>query len=135
MTSPCPVRSVLPIVTTDALAATRAFWCDLLGFEVAYDSPFYLGVRSGGAAGELGFCTVDADTPHAFAGAGLAIVCTVASADRELERLTAAGAHVVEPIADKPWGARCFALRDPNGIAVWISHAIAPAVAPADHAR
>jgi len=136
MTRPEPIRSLLPIVTTSRLAETRAFWIDRLGFQISYDSPFYLGVRAGEpGTPELGFCTTDADTPHAFAGHGLALVCNVDSADRELARLQAEGAQIHDAIADKPWGARCFSLLDPNGVQVWISHAITPAVEFADHSR
>jgi catechol 2,3-dioxygenase-like lactoylglutathione lyase family enzyme len=136
MNRPQPIRSLIPIVTTTSLAETRAFWVDLLGFQVSYDSPFYLGVRTGApGTPELGFMTQDAETPQAFAGRGLGIVCNVDDADREHARIVAAGVRVADPLADKPWGARSFGLVDPNGIGVWLSHAIPAAVEYQGHAR
>ena len=60
--------SILPILTTDRRPETRRFCVDLLGFELCYEHPFYLGVRAGSpGAPELGFMKPDAermDTVH-----------------------------------------------------------------------
>jgi len=82
------VTSIVPIVTTPHLAATRAFYVDLLGCEVSYDSDHYLGIRAGGPGSpELGFMPPDAEAPHAFAGQGVLFVLQVSDADREYGRL------------------------------------------------
>lgn len=123
------VTSITPLVTTSQLARTRAFYVDLLGCEVSYDSDHYLGIRAGGAGSpELGFMHPDAMAPHAFAGEGLFFVLNVPSADREYGRLFAAGAELLGPPTDQPWGMRSFALRDPNGVMVIVAHAIPAAV-------
>ncbi|MFN6195897.1 MAG: hypothetical protein ACK5BN_18955 [Planctomycetota bacterium] len=74
------VTSITPLVTTSRLAATRAFYVDLLGCEVSYDSDHYLGIRAAGAGSpELGFMPPDAMAPHTFAGEGLFFVLNVPS--------------------------------------------------------
>jgi catechol 2,3-dioxygenase-like lactoylglutathione lyase family enzyme len=129
MNRPQAVRSVLPIVTTNRLAETRAFWVGRLGFRVRHDSPHYLGVRTGDpGTPELGFVAQDAEAPHLFAGRGLGIVCTVDDADLEHTRLAAAGVPIADPLADKPWGVRSFGITDPNGIGVWLAHPLRTSV-------
>jgi len=119
------IATIVPIVTTPHLAATRAFYQDLLGCEVAYDSDHYLGIRAGGQGSpELGFMRPDAEAPHAFAGHGVLFVLQVPDADREYGRLFAAGAELQGPPVDQPWGMRSFTLQDPNGVAVVIAHPI-----------
>ena len=121
--------SIVPIVTTKLLAATRAFYRDLLGLQVSYDSDHYLGVRAGPAgAPELGFMAPDAMAPHEFDGRGVCFALHVADADHEHRRLVAAGATIVQPPSDQPWGMRSFVLLDPNGIAVIVGHRIPVAV-------
>lgn len=130
------VPAIVPIVTTTRFAATRAFWIDLLGCQISYDSDHYLGVRTAGPGSpELGFMLPDADAPHAFAGAGLTFALGVPDADAEHRRLVAAGAPIVAPPTDQPWGMRSFMLIDPNGIAVVVGHRIPMAVELQTHLR
>lgn len=122
------IDHILPIVVTDRFRETRAFWVDLLGFQVTFDHEFYLGLRSEGpGTPELGFARPDADTPHRFEGKGITFALGVADADREHARLRAAGATILKPPCDQPWGARSFSVADPNGIVVVIAHQIPPA--------
>lgn len=119
------VTSTIPIVTTSRLAATRAFYVDLLGFEPTFENEHYLGVRANGPGSpELGFMHPDAMAPDVFDGRGMSIVLNVPDADREYGRLFAKGAPVKAPPQDMPWGSRCFSLLDPNGVALVIAHPI-----------
>lgn len=127
---------IVPIVTTADLPATRAFYVDLLGFEVCFDHGAYLGVRAGGKGSpELGFMVPDDEAPEVFTGGGVCLAISVADADREHARLVAAGAEIVQPPTDRPWGARSFVLRDPNGVALYVSHPIPMAVEFESHVR
>ncbi|HEX5053617.1 MAG TPA: VOC family protein [Planctomycetota bacterium] len=118
-------QNIVPIVTTSRLRETRAFYVDLLGFEVSFEHDHYLGVRAGPAgSAELGFMRPDADAPGTFGGLGMTFGIRVADADLECERLRTAGARIVQEPADMPWGARAFATVDPNGVALYVSHPI-----------
>lgn len=128
--------SLLPVVITPHLAATRHFYVEQLGMHETFADAHYLGVRAGGpGAPELGFTVPDGDTPVAFAGRGLVVVLRVADADREHERLRRAGVPIEAPPADMPWGVRTFVLRDPNGVLLHVSHPLPAGVAPSDPAR
>jgi uncharacterized glyoxalase superfamily protein PhnB len=46
----------------------------------------------------------------------------VADPDAHCARATAAGAQIVVPVRDTPFGARCYAVRDPEGFLWWVSN-------------
>jgi predicted enzyme related to lactoylglutathione lyase len=123
------IKNVTPIITTKLLPQTRAFYVDLLGFQVSYEHERYLGVRAGAPGShELGFMTPDSDAQDLFDGRGVTFAFGVEDADREHARLRRAGAAIVREPQNEPWGARAFILRDPNGVTVYLSHPIPAAV-------
>ncbi|MBK7642359.1 MAG: VOC family protein [Planctomycetes bacterium] len=121
-------QSIIPCISTTKMRETRAFWIDRLGFELSYDHEHYLGVR-GGAKGapEIGFMPSSPEAPQPIAG-GLNLCLRVASADAEHERLRSQGVAIFAPLTDYPWGMRAFVVKDPNGVAVTITHPIPAAV-------
>lgn len=110
-------------IITAALPASRDFYVGLLGFQPIYVSPQYIQMKNGPV--ELGLM---AETPEAPAvpanGAWLSL--GVESADAEYARLQAAGATLDAPPEDKPWGERCFVVRDPNGYGINLCQSIPP---------
>jgi len=122
---------IVPIVTTPRLQQTRAFYVDLLGWQLTFDHSHYLGVRAGpkgSTAAELGFMLPDADSPQPFPGQGITFSIRVADADAECARLRARGVPIVQEPADMPWGARAFVIADPNGVVLYVAHPIPAAV-------
>ena len=120
---------IVTVVTTPRLAETRRFYVDLLGFEVTFEHPAYLGLRAGAAgAPEIGFMRPDDDAPEAFQGAGLWLSVVVADADAECARLRRAGVAIRDDLADMPWGCRRFTVVDPSGVVVMVNHPIPVAV-------
>lgn len=131
-----PVQSLTPIVTTPHLAAARDFYVRHFGFHVTYDSDHYVGLCIGGEdSAELGFVAPDAMTPDVFDGRGAALILRVADADATHRALVAAGAPIVSPPTDQPWGARQFVTRDPAGVALFVSHPIPMSPELAAHVR
>lgn len=125
MLPPMHSTQIVPIFTTDRMAATRRFWIEQLGCAVSFDHPAYLGVRVGAAeAPELGFMLPDHEAPEPFAGAGAWLSLRVADADAECARLRRSGVPIRDEPADMPWGSRRFTVVDPNGIVVAIQHPI-----------
>jgi len=93
--------------TVSDLAASRAFWTDLIGLEVLIDDGEYL--RLGGSDGySMGMERAD-EAPE------LEVVVRVPNVDAAYERLQAAGIECGGPPEDMPWGARHIWLRDPDG--------------------
>lgn len=94
-----PVRDV---------AAAAAFYRDVLGFHVTtqFDDGSFALLHGGGA--ELALVREEAPHPH---GAYLYVRGVAAV----LARCEAAGARVVYPLTDEPWGLRNFVVEDPDG--------------------
>ena len=123
------IQSIVPIVTTTNLRATRAFYVEKLGFQLSFDHDHYLGLRTGPQGSpEIGFMRPDAEAPEAFNGHGITLALRVEDADREHARLMRAGVEIAEPPQDQPWGARSFVVRDPNGVMIHLSHPIPAAM-------
>ena len=122
-------QAIIPIVITPHMRATRQFYVEVLGFELSYDHPHYLGVRGGpkGAA-ELGFMPLIKEELRPFTGVGLVLALHVADADRECVRLRKAGVKIAQEPTDNAWGTRSFMINDPSGVAISISHPIQAAM-------
>lgn len=115
-------NKLFPLILTESLAATRAFYLDQLGCTAAFDLPDYLQVRFGSADGpELCFMTatnapvLGAD-PAAFGGRGLVVSVPVDSVDQRFRDLRGKKVPMVSEPTDRPWKWRSFVCRDPNGI-------------------
>lgn len=115
-----------PSLVTGKFYETWDFYTTYLGFRTVHESDHYVHlVHQCGA--QLGVLREELDglQPELVSGTngrGFWLNLDVPDADAEFERLRKAGAEIVEPIADKPWGDRQFILRDPNGVLVAISH-------------
>ena len=113
------IRRFMPIIQSTDPAASRAFYVDGLGFEVAMDMGWIVTFAS--PANPTAQISVvrrdDATTPQPD------FTVEVADVDAAHARALAHGLPVVYPLTDEPWGVRRFFLRDPDGrIANVMSH-------------
>lgn len=108
------------LVGTTDYAGSSLFYGELLGFPVAetWDDPDGRGTlfqATDGAVIEL----VEDSPHHPFEQPrGVTVAIEVADVDGLHARVAAAGITPTEPIGDRPWGHRNFAIRDPNGLAL-----------------
>ncbi|MCH9682779.1 MAG: VOC family protein [Deltaproteobacteria bacterium] len=122
---------LFPLIITEDLAATRAYYTDKAGFTVTMEQDQYLQVRYGSdeAGPELAFWTRSDDNPmgcqHAFGGRGLVISIPTDNADEKFDALRKRGATTMSEPSDKPWGWRSFAATDPNGVILDFFHVTA----------
>jgi predicted enzyme related to lactoylglutathione lyase len=105
------VQRIIPNLKVADTAAANRFYADALGLTIKDDF------------GWVGFLTAS-DRPgvelHTVTGDASAPVDSVMSigvddVDAAYERVVAAGAEVVHPLTDEPWGVRRFFFRDPDG--------------------
>ena len=104
---------VYPIIPTPDVAASVAFYRDLLGFHVSYFTSLYAIVARGewtSERAEIHFA-YEAGTPAPAASLRLPVGPGLAALHDELQRR---GVPVATPILAKPWG-REFEVIDPNG--------------------
>lgn len=122
------VTNIVPVVGIKDMAPTLAFYRDLLGFDVVYQNGWYAHLRSpAGAQAEIGFVIAHHPMQPAvfqepFTGGGLFYSLEVEDVDGEYRRLRDAGVAIELEPRDEPWGERHFAVRDPNGVYLNISH-------------
>ena len=69
------------------------------------------------------------DAPGAAVGDRLMLGMAVADAQAAHDALAAAGVTIVRRLKDNPWGDRSFAVRDPDGIRVWVYQITDPRLA------
>ncbi|MCB9838562.1 MAG: VOC family protein [Phycisphaeraceae bacterium] len=108
------IRRVVPDITTDRIEATRDFYTDLFGFNIAMDMGWYVCLASpSNPTAQIQLIRGDA-----AANANGAISIEVADPDAIHATATAAGAEIVYPLTNEPWGVRRFFVKDPNGVTI-----------------
>ena len=117
------LNAVYPLVTTNALAATRDFYVRHFGFAVGFEASWFVWLaRRDDSGGEiaLAFMTPDHPSrppgPESFDGKGLILTFQVPDAAAEAARLRAEGVALAYPPTDEPWGQRRFQVVDPAGM-------------------
>ena len=117
------IRRAIPIVNSEDLDATRSFYADFLGFEVAMDETGFTMFRSASnptaqvIAGSRDTVMLGPPRPQ--------MTVEVADVDAALEEAEQRGLKVVYPIRDEPWGVRRFFVEDPDGNVVNVAAHIA----------
>lgn len=120
------LRSIVPSITATDLQASLAWYRDVLGFTVAEEykqDDRLVGVRL--MAGHVNVLLTQDDFAKGRdrqKGAGLRFFCMTA---QDVDQLAAAieerGGKLTQEPRDQPWGARDFAVVDPDGFNISIS--------------
>lgn len=113
------IRRAIPVVRTEHLDESRAFWVDFLGFVPAMDEPGFLMLKSSSVettqvivvSGEAGDA---ADVKVRDVDVSIEVDDVEGACDDAVRR----GLEVVYPLTDEPWGIRRFFVRDPDGVVV-----------------
>jgi predicted enzyme related to lactoylglutathione lyase len=105
------VRRVAPDFQVQDLPASRQFYAEVLGLEVAMDHGWIVTFAApGNAAAQINVMREDASAsvqPDASIE-----VDDVDAAHASAQRL---GYEIVHPLTNEPWGVRRFFVREPNG--------------------
>ena len=110
---------ILTNVCADDLAASRDFYVALLGFEVHYDSDWYVQLRNPNCGGyEFGIIKRTHElVPKAFqtTPSGMYVTFVVPDVDESYAKALAMGAKIVQQPRNEFYGQRRFLLIDPSG--------------------
>ena len=111
------LHSTVPVIGTADIRKSIEYYTKTLGFEPDFefgDPLTYAGVRSGEA--EIYF-SYDPDLAKHLKEKDFhpEIFIWLDDADGAFERHTARGAEIIEPVSDRPWGARQYVVQDING--------------------
>ena len=119
-----------PVIMTDQVAETAAFYVDHFRFEPKFESDWYVHLQSReDAAVNIAILSGDHETIPAMGRgrvSGLLINFEVADVDAEYARVEAAGLPILLPLRDEPFGQRHFITQDPAGVLIDIITPIPP---------
>jgi len=128
--------SYYPVIMTDDVARTAAFYEAHFGFTAPYRSDWYVHLRS--AEDEHTNLAILDHTHETIPAegrkraAGVILNFEVDDVDSEYDRLRAAGLPILLSIRDEAFGQRHFITRDPNGVLIDVIKPIPPTGAFAD---
>ena len=107
-----------PAITTQHVAASRAFYIKHFGARLVFDCGWFISLEFAPGL-SLQFMEPQPEQP-ACNPTGLTYNFRVADVDETYNELLATGLTPDTPPEDHPWGDRGFALRDPNGVMLYI---------------
>ena len=106
------IRRAVPNIRSERPAATRDFFLDLFGFEVAMDMGWVVTVAS--PTNPSVQITIVGNDDMAAPGVSVEVADVDAVHAMAVER----GFEIAYPLRDEEWGVRRFMLRDPSGTVV-----------------
>jgi uncharacterized glyoxalase superfamily protein PhnB len=122
--------SYYPVLMTDDLAGTVAFYVDHFRFKPLFASDWYVHLQSAeDRRVDLGIVSGNHETIPAEGrgkASGLLINFEVKDPDAVYERIVAAGLPILRSLRDEPFGQRHFITRDPNGVLIDVIKPIRP---------
>jgi uncharacterized glyoxalase superfamily protein PhnB len=107
------------VLAVPDLGRSSAFYRDVLGFEIREMAPGWLLYVSDDCRIMAGECP-DAIPPRDLGDHSYFAYLVVDRVDAYHERVRAAGADIVKPLRDEPWGMREFGVRTADGHRVMI---------------
>ena len=124
------ISRLIPNICSQKLPESRDFYVNLLGFQVTFESDWYVQVCSPeNARLELGFIQQDHElVPPAFQKTpqGQYLTVVVADVDAVYAQAQAMNLEILQPPKDEFYGQRRLLMVDPNGLLLDISTPIAP---------
>ena len=121
-----------PVIMTDRVAETAAFYKDAFRFNAVFEAGWYVHLQS--AEDErVNIAILDGGhetVPEGFRATaqGMIINFEVEDVDAEYERATAAGVPILKPLVSEPFGQRHFLARDPAGVLLDVITPIEPRI-------
>ena len=125
--------SYYPVIMTDDVKATAAFYESHFRFQALFDSDWYVHLQSKEDE-RVALAVLDgrhATVPEQSRGtvSGLLLNFEVEDIDRLYEELRGAGLPILRDICDEEFGQRHFITADPNGVLIDIIKPIPPSAA------
>ncbi len=111
------IHSAVPVIATDDIEKSLSYYIDVLGFLFDFkygDPPVYAGVKSGSA--EIYF-TNNHDFVYIIKEKNLhpEIFIWIEDVESLYREHVINGAQIIEPMFDRPWGARQYVIKEING--------------------
>jgi catechol 2,3-dioxygenase-like lactoylglutathione lyase family enzyme len=120
------IKRIDATISTNKLTESRDFYIKHFGFELVYESDWYIELLSPSLAAGVSFTLPQRDVGEFFTGKGLILSFGVDDVDAEYERLNGEGLTIQQELQNKPWGERSFVVNDPNGVHLYLYTLIPP---------
>jgi uncharacterized glyoxalase superfamily protein PhnB len=114
------INSVSTAFTTEKVEESRDFYIKYFGAKVTFDCGWYVNLQLGSELSTIQFMSPQQPEQSLSESTGLMYNLSVPDVDEAHKRLTEVGLEVIVPLDDHPWGDRGFAIKDPNGISLYI---------------
>lgn len=114
------INNLSAAFTTEKVEQSRDFYIKYFGAKVTFDCGWYVNLQFGDESSTLQFMSPQRPGQQFSNSVGLMYNFSVADVDEEHKKLTDAGLKVIVPLEDHPWGDRGFAVKDLNGIPLYI---------------
>jgi len=108
------VKRIVPDIRSKHLDASRRFYVDVLGLEVAMDMGFIVTLASASDPTAQVSLLRDDDPSSVLPQMSI----EVTDVDDVHARAVSNGLTIVYPLTNEPWGVRRFFVTDPNGIVI-----------------
>ncbi|MEM8987585.1 MAG: VOC family protein [Pseudomonadota bacterium] len=119
-----------PVIQTNDVAATRAFYVDNFRFNMSFDADWYCHLQSReDPKVNIAILKDDHETiPEEARGtiSGLILNFEVEDVDVEFHRAKKGGLPIIKTLTDEAFGQRHFITRDPNGVLIDVIKPIPP---------
>jgi catechol 2,3-dioxygenase-like lactoylglutathione lyase family enzyme len=124
------VNSFYPVLMSREIAASRNFYVEHFGFQVTFESDWYVSLKSADGRYELAFVADNHKTvvrAYQKPVAGLLLNFEVSDVDAEYERLVRRGGlPLARELLTEDFGQRHFAVADPNGVLIDVIQIVPP---------
>ncbi|MDN3517513.1 VOC family protein [Aquisalimonas lutea] len=132
------INSFYPVIMTEDVAESKAFWIAHFPFEVVFDAGWYVSLKANQQVPfELALLdSVHPTVPEEFRGkfnGGLLLNIEVEDVDAEYERMHKIGLPIHLPIRSEEFGQRHFITSDPNGVLIDVIKVTPPSAEYASH--
>lgn len=121
------VTSLYPVLMSGDVAKASAFYREVLGFEVTFESDWYVSLRLD--AFELAILAHDHETiPEGYRAMpqGVLVNLEVDNVDEVYAQLLQAGTQAVQPLRDEAFGQRHVIVAAPDGVLLDVIQPIPP---------
>ncbi|WP_040357144.1 VOC family protein [Capnocytophaga granulosa] len=118
-------------IITEKLAESKAFYTQVLEFDVTFENDFYLLLHTLNHEAEISFLLPNHPSQQPlfqkpFTQQGVYLTIEVENVDEYYQKLKEQGVPIAIDLREEPWGDRHFAIIDPNGIGIDIVTYSAP---------
>lgn len=124
-------EDVYSVYITSNLSASKAFYVDVLNFEIVFESSWFIYLQSPGER-KFSFALMDVNHPSsppaygAFSGSGSFLTLQVSDAGEVYRKVTEANIPITYHLKKEDWGQIRFGLTDPNGLYIDIVQQVEP---------